>query len=120
MAECPECKTEIGRAAYCGCGWKRHAKAKAPIQGPRADCGYEGCGREAMCKIHTKTGWLNVCEDHYRIYHHAKAEEYCKNLGLDTIAKKRAHFREQIKQLTSRIRPQYMREPGQDDEEVHA
>ena len=115
MAECPECKNEIGRANYCPCGWKRHAKAKGPVIGPRADCGYEGCGIESMCKIKTKTGWLNVCDDHYRIYHHAKAEQYCRELGLTTTAQKRVYFREQIKLLGQKMRPAYLgppREPG--------
>lgn len=25
MSECPKCKSEIGKASYCGCGWKKRS-----------------------------------------------------------------------------------------------
>ena len=119
MAECPQCKSEIGNATYCGCGWgKRGRNHEVPIE-RRCACGYEGCPHDAMCKIQTKTGWLNVCDDHYRIYHHAKAEAYCRERGLLTTEQKRAWLREEMRKLSDKMRPDYLknsREPGDDEE----
>ena len=33
---------------------------------PFIGCGYETCQREAVCRVWTKTGWLNVCLSHYQ------------------------------------------------------
>lgn len=117
MSACPKCDTEIGAAAYCGCGWKRGAKARDTGPERRCDCCYEGCSHDAMVKIKTPTGWANMCLDHYAIYHHAKAEKHCRDLGLNTRAQRLAWLRQNWRQLTA-LPP--IREPGQDDEELAA
>lgn len=43
MAECPKCGNEIGRSAYCGCGWKRFAKDKPDARAEAFPLGYQQC-----------------------------------------------------------------------------
>src|SRR3990167_4928752 len=101
MSDCPKCGTEIGRSSYCGCGWKRYAKSQHSDAEPHAACAYEGCAYDSFCKIKTPTGWANVCEEHYRIYHHVKAEKYCNDKGLDTREKRRAWIDRKSTRLNS-------------------
>lgn len=119
MADCPKCGTEIGRSAYCGCGWKRYAKTSDQAPERRCECAYAGCQHDAVLKVKTPTGWANLCHDHSRIYHHAKAEKYCNELGIDTREKRMAWLRKNWKQIPAAL-PAPMREPGQDDEELTA
>ena len=118
MKSCPRCDAEIGDTAVaCSCGWRDRKAKDAPIE-PPGPCGYEGCHLPAMCKLRTPTGWLNVCDNHYRIYFHSRAEKTCRDLGLTTIEQKRAWLRNAVSKLANKMRPNYMREPGQDDEEA--
>lgn len=115
MSQCPRCQNPLPESAEsCPCGWRERTKHHLePTRQPRADCGYDGCGTESMCKLRTPTGWLNVCDAHYRIYHHDKAERTASNLGLETIAKRKAWLREHWPTMAAYD----TREPGQDWDE---
>lgn len=119
MSECVKCGAEIGSSSYCGCGWKRQGKGAGISVERRCECAYAGCLHDAVLKVKTSTGWANLCHDHSRIYHHAKAEKYCNELGLDTREKRMAWLRKNWKQIPAPL-PDQIREPGQDDEELTA
>lgn len=119
MAECPQCNSEIGRATFCGCGWKKYAKYKPgaaayPNDPDRVKCAHDGCFITAKVKIHTKFGWANLCMEHYEQHYVAQGRATCKRLGLDTPAQQRAYVRNCLKRLYRQ------REPGDDDEPVPA
>ena len=62
--ECPKCDAEIGRANYCGCGWKnKKPDAKEPEL--LVECCRQGCPNRAKVKILVDAGWDNLCLDHY-------------------------------------------------------
>jgi hypothetical protein len=83
---CPECERYLPVSAIaCRCGWK--APQAAPTWIP---CAFAGCGTSATLKVKTKTGWANVCLDHDVTLVQKRANEVCKELGLDTVAKQRA------------------------------
>jgi hypothetical protein len=83
---CPECERYLPVSAIaCRCGWK--APQAAPTWIP---CAFAGCGTSATLKVKTKTGWANVCLDHDVALVQKRANEVCKELGLDTVAKQRA------------------------------
>jgi hypothetical protein len=70
MAHCPECKSEIGMATYCGCGWRQGVVGKAaalsyPNDPPRVYCAHESCPHLSVVKIKTNLGWANLCMKHY-------------------------------------------------------
>jgi len=85
---------------------------------PRCMCAYFGCEKRAICKVKVSTtAWSNFCYHHYLVYHQDRAEETCERLGLKTTAEKRAWILEQSAKLAQKMRPSYLREPGEDDEE---
>ena len=60
---CERCKRRIkAEAISCICGWGAAFAGSRPF----IACGYEVCQREAICRIWTSTGWLNVCLEHYK------------------------------------------------------
>lgn len=120
--ECPQCKGEIGGAAYCGCGWKRTRSAKGAEPFQFIQCAHMACGVSANVKVKTPTGWANFCPHHYDVYFLDRAEETCRKLGLDTVEKKREYVRDSIRKLAAKWKPDYnrQREPGDDDEEMAA
>ena len=67
--ECPDCTTEIGKANYCGCGWKK--KAYDHKDDPPAYCHIPRCGGRARIKILDDAGhYINVCDPHYYDHFH--------------------------------------------------
>lgn len=118
MKDCPRCQNPIpDQAESCRCGWRERTTRQATASHePRVDCGYNGCYTESFCKLRTPTGWLNVCEQHYRQYHHDKAEKHCNDKGLDTTAKRKAYLRE-ITDKFPALKAHITREPGDDYEE---
>ena len=63
LPACPDCGSNLGKSAYkCRCGWKA-APALGAVE--HIDCAIEGCPLGARCRVFTKTGWANVCRQHY-------------------------------------------------------
>jgi hypothetical protein len=82
---CPECERYMPiTAVACRCGWK--APQSAPNWVP---CCFDGCPTNASIRARTKTGWANVCPDHDVTLAQKRADETCKAMGLDTVAKQR-------------------------------
>lgn len=113
MAECPKCRSEIGAATFCGCGWKKYAKPglNAPIE-TTVKCCHDDCLISARVKVQTAYGWANFCVRHYEDYHLAQARKTCEAMGLDTMEKQRAWCLKKLPHITRQ------REPGDDDEPV--
>ena len=106
--ECPDCKSEIGNARYCGCGWQKPSKRDRDEPLPMVNCVYADCLKPAIMREKTPTGWANLCHFHMMQRHHDRAEKYCADRGLDTVAKKRAYVLNLLKRKTPTIQP----EPG--------
>lgn len=126
--ECPDCHCELHNTAkYCGCGWRKPNQNATP---PRASvpCAHQDCGIDAMCKIKTPTGWANLCWQHYDAHFLAQGQATCERLGLDTVEKQRAYFREGFRKLAGRsfentqreAERLKQREPGEDWDETPA
>jgi hypothetical protein len=113
---CPECGSTLGaKARYCGCGWGRKKKNEEPPDPRRIVCCHESCGRDSVVKIHTRTGWANVCKEHYDLHFQNQADTYCESRGLHTLGQKMEWVRTQ-KLLLKRI--PVLREPGEDLDEL--
>lgn len=86
MAECPKCGSEIGRATYCGCGWRGRKQVVDNSQDLHAnafvDCAHQECRLPAMCKIQTKTGWASLCKKHYDQHFADEAHANLDKYGL--------------------------------------
>lgn len=117
MSECPKCDAEIGNAAYCGCGWKRQKARIEQPSVPSVDCAFDGCGNSAKVKILVKTGWANLCVNHYEDHFRRESQKTCNRLGLDTVEKKRKWVQENKRGL-KRFTDAPMREPSEDLEEA--
>ena len=76
------------------------------------------CANDALVKIKTPTGWLNVCLDCYDDYYRRRAAKTCEALGLHTAAEKRAWVLAQAKRLAERWSVRRPREPGDDEAEA--
>ena len=123
--ECPTCKSELAdNATYCGCGWKakksKPGKGEYTVYPPQAVCSHDGCFVSSLCKIKTIHGWANLCERHYYAHWQAQGDKKCAELGLKTITEKRAWVLANAGKLAKKMRPDYMREPGEDREEMTA
>lgn len=116
--ECPKCRAEIGNADYCGCGWKKPKKQE--YQEPlRVECAHESCQHRAIVKIQTITGWANLCNFHYQEHYRLQALDYCSALGLHTTEQRKAWMKGAIRKLAEKWKPDYQREPGEDEEYMH-
>ena len=83
--QCPDCKGEIGRAIYCGCGWKKTSlRVVGGVQDVR--CAHSECGIDAMCRVKTKTGWANLCWQHYDQYFERQAIDNLSKYGMERKA----------------------------------
>ena len=118
--QCPDCKNEIKNSNYCGCGWRKPSPPVPYAERERVKCCYDVCNRSAVLKVRTPTGWANLCMIHYDEHHQRQADETCRALGLQTVQQKREWVRRKMRELRDRMRPDYMREPGQDDDEIAA
>jgi len=115
--ECPECKTEIGRANYCGCGWSGRTKPKNDDdEKPKVQCSHAGCEALSKVKIVTETGWANLCLMHYGDYYTRKANNTCNVLGLYTNKQRREYAVDLLRKspLLQGAERMIQREPGED------
>ena len=113
--ECPECKIEIGKSSYCGCGWRKPKSQTSP-EPLRIECAHESCQYRAIVKIHTLAGWANLCRFHYDQHYTDAARKRCELLGLNTVAQKREWVRQEMKTLYAKLaQSQPLREPGEDE-----
>ncbi len=89
MADCPRCKTEIGSALYCGCGWRGKPRladnAKDFHANPLIHCAHEACNIPAMCRIKGKMGWLNLCPKHHDQHFSAEAHDNLSRWGMERL-----------------------------------
>lgn len=100
------------------------------------DCAYAGCQRGAITRVLTKTGWANMCQQHYEAWHTSDAKQYTAGLGLktrqdliqfcrekrDQIGRGQMHgeFKKQF-EAKPPVRVQMLnRVPGEDDEPIAA
>lgn len=111
--ECPECRVEIGRAKYCGCGWKMQKRMKDEPR-PFVQCAHMACNTSATVYLKMPTGWANLCIPHYEQHFTDKAHATCEKLGLQTVSQKRAWVKDAIAKLSRKWTPDYQREPGED------
>jgi len=114
---CPECQSTLAaNATYCGCGWGRGKKGNARYEAPEllTECAHETCQHRAKVKIHTSTGYVNLCIFHYGEHFRVKALDTCAALGLNTIEQRRECVRDLIGKLVHKWTPDYQREPGED------
>lgn len=58
----------------------------APIA--KAPCCYQNCTVGALCRVWTKTGWADVCLDHYKVIE--TAPQPCNSLLAREIRELRA------------------------------
>ena len=117
MKNCPRCDAELGdTATACRCGWKEHKKNAADSIA-RAGCAHFDCQHPAICRMKTASGWANLCNRHYEMLIQTRADQTCQRLGLTTTAQKSAWVLDQVHKLSQRMRPSYLREPGEDRDE---
>lgn len=110
---CPNCERFIPVTAIeCRCGWKAKEAASTWIP-----CAFAGCGTSATIKAKTKTGWANVCVEHDVALAQKRADEVCKALGLDTVAKQRAWLLNNGKMPRS-LRANIENQPDPEDESI--
>jgi hypothetical protein len=86
-------------------------------------CAHANCGIDAMCRIKTKTGWADVCWQHYDAHYAAQARANCAAKGLHTTAQLREAWKVGTATLARRMRNREVmvqREPGEDWDEVPA
>lgn len=82
--QCPDCKQELGnRATYCPCGWRKAQSRTDKPEPVYVPCAYADCGIAAMCKIKTKTGWANLCWQHYDKHFAEQAVENLDKYGME-------------------------------------
>jgi len=82
---------------------------------PPPPCAHDGCGYSSYLRIHTKTGWANVCQRHYDGHFQRQADAYCESLGLHTIEQKKQWLRDN-KLIVKKV--PVTREPGEDLDEA--
>lgn len=94
----------------------------------RCSCAYAACPKDAAVKILTKTGWANVCKDHYGAYHLAASKAYTAERGLKVVGDMRHWIKDRdvgkgkmhgaFKEAFEANKPMRLRErvPGEDDE----
>jgi hypothetical protein len=85
--ECKNCGITLADdATYCGCGWKKlKPRFERPFDTP-VPCAYADCGVDAMCRIQTKTGWANLCWQHYDQHFAQQAVDNLDKYGMERQA----------------------------------
>jgi hypothetical protein len=82
--QCPTCGAPLGKnAAYCGCGWRRITSGFDAPQEPHVNCAHEDCFLSAKVKIKTKTGWANLCAQHYDQHFAKQAVDNLDKYGME-------------------------------------
>ena len=82
--KCPKCPADLAEnATYCGCGWKKLQPRFEHSRDPDVSCAHEDCGIAAMCKVQTKTGWANLCWQHYDSHFARQAVENLASYGME-------------------------------------
>lgn len=121
MKNCPRCDAQLGNTAVaCSCGWTNRKAKQETAYMPPPQCSHIGCGLSAYVKIETKTGWATLCEPHYQQHFRDKASKTCEALGLHTTQQKRDWVMKAARSLAAKLRPDYLREPGEDENYRHA
>ena len=117
--ESPKCSTEIGNAAYCGCGWKRGKASHHDEPELLIECAHIACQQRAKVNIKTPTGRANLCIFHYDEHYRLKALDTCATLGLHTTEDRRAWAKQQLRSnpLFRNLERLYQTEPGEDWDE---
>lgn len=82
---------------------------------PVIPCCFDECLRPALCRVHTATGWANVCEYHYPQIERVPA--VANSPVIDEVLKAWRASKAFKARSEGRI-GEFMREPGQDVEEV--
>ena len=118
MKNCPRCSASLGDTALaCSCGWKdRKEKTDYSADPIRIECAYMSCQQRSKVKVMTPTGWANFCAYHYDIHFLNQAEQICERLNLKTVDEKRAWASETARSASAKMRPDYLRQPGEDEE----
>ena len=82
--DCPRCKTSIpDTARNCSCGWRKRGNVTDAYEtSPVVDCAHANCSAPAICRIKTKTGWANVCKNHYDRHYADEAHANLDRYGL--------------------------------------
>jgi len=105
---CPECGAPIGKGAYkCRCGWKGSA---SPSFVSAIACAYLPCEKPALCRVFTKTGWANVCTDHYG------TAQFTRPVANSPVVEEVLKAYHKSKAYAQKMG----RDPGEDDEELAA
>lgn len=132
---CPRCQgpLKFNGAKQCECGWKKRERfdgKREEKQRVFVPCAYDGCSRDALVKILTKSGMTNMCPGHLETYSLATAKKHTAAIGLktrqDLIDFCRTHefgkgqMHGEFKRQFQGNKPLRMRErvPGEDDEPV--
>lgn len=109
---CPDCGSLLGKDAYkCRCGWKSSASRESRRE--IIPCAYTDCVTPALARVHTKTGWANVCERHYSMTNFTRPVANSP-VVTEVLKAYRAskHYRDRHPSA------EVEREPGADDEVV--
>lgn len=81
---CNKCGASLhDDATSCGCGWKKlKPKFEDKLDQP-VPCAHEDCNISALCRIKTKTGWANLCWQHYDAHFAEQAIDNLSNYGME-------------------------------------
>ena len=113
---CPECDKFIPVSAVkCRCGWTAPQGKDSYIA-----CAFAGCPRSAMIHTKTKTGWANVCIEHDLVLVQKSADAYCKALGLNTTAEKRAYVLQMVRGMKRKFTPPDLKSDEQFEREAES
>lgn len=99
LKNCPDCAAPLGLNGYkCRCGWQ----ASHVTSGPSVDCDHCRVNRavlhrdvrrqypDAECPADAK-GWANLCLACDEQMHYARAEKWCRGMGLDSVDARMAY-----------------------------
>lgn len=68
---------------------------------PFVPCAYMPCGNAATIGFHPKdkSGWIEVCVEHYDLKKHEEALKWNHDNGLDTIEKRREYITKNFRKV---------------------
>lgn len=116
--QCPDCHSHLSaKAVFCGCGWSKKA-TQEQASPPKPQC--FRCPNDATLRLKIAGRWQNACPICARALRLDEADAYCRDLGITTPAQARAWLKTNRLLVKRAPAPTSNREPGSDDEEVHA
>lgn len=65
-------------------------------------CAHSHCPNFAVLSVKQKTGWANLCRNHYELLISAEAREFCQTRGLTTRQKQLEFIRERLTSIRNR------------------